>query len=153
MPDLSQLLIGALGDTGVLQYPDPSLYNAARLLLPSERPPVPVRMQEVIRRPEVEGLYDPDTKDIAVARQGKAYKEFGKRPQRLAAVLAHEGMHAADPDPRHPEGRAYRRQYDVLKRLKEPDRYFMDKMKLAAEMNERSDREAGITPLQAAFGR
>lgn len=127
-------MIQGLMGTGLIQYPDLNLYKAAVLLPKEERPTVPVQMADEKWRAfqGVEASYfdEPASKKyypkvgrphITVEKRGQAYKEFGKKPHRLAAVLAHEAAHGRGAD----EPEAYRKQYDLLLQLGEKDRKFL----------------------------
>jgi len=127
------LLIQLMLNSGLAQYPDKSLYNAAKLLAPEERPSVPVKVtHEPWRQGQgVEATffgfhpkYAADGPKIGVQRRGQAYKQFDKYPNRLAAVLAHEAKHDRGAN----EAEAYQRQYDVLQRLGETDKNFLKAM-------------------------
>lgn len=118
MPDLTRQALIALMNDGVAQYPDEKLYEAASLLTPEERPTAPVRIQPY-KLSTTEARYDPAGKDIQLGRQGQAYRG---PIHRLAAALAHEGIHSrGDAD----EPAAYQRQHDVAKRLGEKDKDYL----------------------------
>jgi len=121
MPNTDSLLLEMLLRSGLAQYPDKKLYNAAVMLKPEERPTAPVTLA-----PQMEGAtYNPDTNSIAVGARGAAYRD--KNLRRLAAILAHEGVHSKGT---RDEAPAYQMQLDVLKRLGETDK---DLLKILAE--------------------
>jgi hypothetical protein len=127
----SGMMIAMMLNSGIAQYPDAKLYNAAKTLPAEERPNVPVKIKDqgwrVSRGQEAiferQGPRIPETQ-ITVQQKSNAYKSFDKRPQRLAAVLAHEAMH----DRGHGEADAYQRQLDVLTRMGEKDNNLLKAM-------------------------
>lgn len=104
MADYGMLINRLLDSSGVLQYPDKNLYNAALKLPAEERPTVPVRMTD--DPSETYKLYDvlrsrmnppiafvaPDKKTIFVNSKSKEYKN----PESLASKLAHEAHHMSN---------------------------------------------------------
>jgi hypothetical protein len=114
-----KLIADLMVNSGIAQYPDASVYNAAKLLTPDERPVVPVKVADNPKKKQEAG-YDTVAKQINVNSSGKSYQEFGKKPHRLAAALAHEAVHSKQEAP-YEEEPAYTKQYEVLKRLKEKD--------------------------------
>jgi hypothetical protein len=158
MSDLLNILLSS----GLAQYPDKRLYNAATLLIPEERPTVPVEMVDNPWRAR-EGVnaqyfgeinkYNPDRVRIAVQKRGRAYRD-DKHPRRLAAVLAHEAEHGRGQE----EAAAYQKQHDVLTRLGERDQTLMkallDRVAIERENEEKTKApRQDLTPLQAAFQR
>jgi len=183
MANLADILTQAMLNSGLAQYPDAKLYNAAKLLLPEERPIVPVEMAQDDWRTKqgVEAQYfgeinkyNPDRQRITVQRKGDPYKKFEKQPHRLAGILAHEAEHSKRNDPF--EAPAYRKHKEVLLRLGEKDKGFLTAMDAAIARHEGLDEEQRVkmakkaaieqtakaplpllpvprSPLQAAFAR
>jgi len=115
MPNTDQLLIDLLVNSQLAHYPDKKLYNAATLLTPEERPTAPVQLNKRM----MGATYNPNTRLITVGTKdaGSAYQS--RHLRRLAALLAHEGVHSKG-DPNEPA--AYQQQIDTLKRLGETDK-------------------------------
>lgn len=145
MPN-GNLLAALMLNSGLAQYPDPSLYQAATMLKPEERPTVPVKVGDDKYRAingtqasfygNAESKYNPEQMvHIRVQQRSPAYKNFKKRPQRLAAVLAHEGAHSRGLE----EAEAYQQEHDTLQRLGEKDR---EMLKLLLNKS-RAERGAG----------
>jgi hypothetical protein len=126
MSNAPAALFSLLAGSGVLQYPDPSLYQAATLLTPEERPTTPVRLIDpdpekhpIFRvNPNLNGIADPYGQAIRINRESPYYK--GKDREPLAALIAHEAEHMRrlknNPDD-WAELPAYARQLDVIRRL------------------------------------
>jgi hypothetical protein len=122
---------------GVMQFPDSEVYRVVQMLKKEDRPQVPVRfMEDATKR--AEAFYSPESNDITVNRASKSYKDAKKHPQRLAAVLAHEGMHQQQ----HARGEkltespAYKKQHQVLQKLGERDNTLLLKMMRQGDMPE-----------------
>jgi hypothetical protein len=153
---MSNLLLSLFLNSGLAQYPDESLYKAATLLTPEERPTVPVRVFDRSRDSLVAGRFDPrrEQPQIDVARQAKAYTSAKKKPQRLAALLAHEALHVGQ-DQSAPvvdkELPAYERQLGILQRLGERDPTFLEG--ISGQIRALREEKAKATPLQTAFDR
>lgn len=131
MPDYGALIQQLIADSGLLQYPDKNLYNAAKLLAPEERPTVPVRLfndplpvySEIHRQlglamPTKAGIgrpasaiTTPDKKIIYVNQNGPDYKNLGQ----LATALAHEQVHVSRNDDK--EIPAYQKGMEIVQRL------------------------------------
>jgi hypothetical protein len=124
MPDPTALAVAALLNSGIGQYPDPKIYQAASLLQPAERPTVPVRPEHTKfsqgdqRIAWVDQIRDPGV--IHMSQDSPAYKK--QNFPALAAALAHEQVHVAGqagqggrPDLR--EIPAFERERSVLQRL------------------------------------
>ncbi len=117
MPNIPGLVISALLNGGITQYPDPQTYNAAKLLQPAERPTVPVRMveptdhynHESARKGFVNAFVKEPRDTVYVSKRAPYLKD----PKGLAAVLAHEQRHVNGEG----EDQGYKTQYEVLKRL------------------------------------
>lgn len=128
MPNDGLLMQHMLASSGLAQYPDAKLYNSAKLLTPEERPQkTPLKVVDDRWRAEQGAQasfmpwnekYSPEPTHIRVQKRAKDYKGAEKRPERLAAVIAHEAAHERGLD----EGDAYQVQYDVLQRLGEKDK-------------------------------
>lgn len=123
-------LLASLLNSGLVQYPDKNLYNAASMLRADERPTVPVRTftdpkpvyQEVYKQlgitlPEnakvgsSTAIATPDHKMIYVNQKNEAYKNLPM----LAATMAHEQVHVARGD--NEEIPAYAKGLEVIKRF------------------------------------
>lgn len=101
MPDWASLFAGSPGMMELAQYPDAHVYKSIGLLRPEERPRVPVRMTDDpiktygeygIPRSKLNlpAAFIAPTRDaIYVNRKHEVYK----KPQNLAATLAHEAYH------------------------------------------------------------
>ena len=116
---ITDVIMQALANSGLVQYPDKKLYKAATLLTPEERPKRPVRVKDpknfIGHGPTVVGFYDDVARNITINKKSSEYRD----PQRLAATIAHEAEHerrAGQPDI-DLEGPAYQRQLDVLQWL------------------------------------
>jgi hypothetical protein len=114
------LIADLMLNSGIAQYPDTKLYEAATLLTPEERPvaPVKVNKRRLGVQNELEGQYNPATHQIEIGRHGQAYKNS----TRLAAALAHEAVHSKGITD---EPTAYTAQHRVAKRLGEKDEAFL----------------------------
>lgn len=145
MPN-GELIAALMLNSGLAQYPDQRLYRAATMLKPEERPTVPVKVGDDKYRAingtqasyygNAESKYNPEKMiHIRVQQRSPAYKDFDKRPQRLAAVLAHEGAHSRGLE----EAEAYQQEHDTLSRLGEKDRKML---KLLLDKS-RVERDAG----------
>lgn len=125
---------------GLVQYPDTKLYKAATMLTPEERPTAPVKLRPSDKKTETEAMYDNRSGEISVMQGGKAYKDFDKNPQRLAAALAHEGEHVRQGQTPS-EAPAYRKQVDVLNRLGETDKHMLIRLMEAEQRWGRLERK------------
>ena len=114
MPNTAELVLQLLLNSGLAQYPDPKLYQAATMLTPQERPTAPVT---VYPKGMSKAAYDPAKHQIHVGGQGSVYKD--KKVHRLAAALAHEGVHSKG---NMDESAAYQQEVNTLKRLGEKDK-------------------------------
>lgn len=128
MPNYGSLITRLLDTSGVLQYPDENLYNAAVKLPAEERPTVPVRLTE--DPSETYKLYDvlrsrfnppiafvaPDKKSIFVNSKSKEYKNS----ESLASKLAHEAHHMSNDtgESNKDERAAAGKEIEVLSRFK-----------------------------------
>jgi Zn-dependent protease with chaperone function len=131
MPDNNALILQLILNSGLAQYPDTTLYKAASMLRPEERPTVPVRLYDdpepiyrqiyqQLGQAVAEGSHvgnknstavtTPDGKTIYVNRNSSTYKDARK----LAATLAHEQVHVANGEDEIP---AYRKGLEVLRRF------------------------------------
>lgn len=143
---MSNLLLSLMLNSGLAQYPDEKLYKAATLLTPEERPVAPVKVgddkwrsingTEATYFGDAEGKYNPEQMvHVRVQQRGKPYKDFNKRPHRLAALLAHEGAHSRGLG----EAAAYQQQYDTLMRLGEKDREFLRLMMERSKLEKQNE--------------
>lgn len=128
---IGDMLMGMMANSGLLQYPDKNLYNAAKLLAPEERPTVPVRLftdplpvyseihkqlglaaptKQGIGRP-ASAITTPDKKIIYVNQNSPDYKNLSQ----LATALAHEQVHVSRNDSE--EFPAYQKGMEVIQRL------------------------------------
>lgn len=124
MPAISSLTNSMLLNSGLAQYPDEKLYNAATLLKPDERPTVPVHVAPndpqqfyiLKRQPKTEALTNDKasgTPGITVFKDTPSYDSPDTRL--LAALLAHEAVHAKRDD--YDERPAYQQQLKITSRL------------------------------------
>lgn len=111
---------------------DPAVARAMALLLDDEKPSLPIEVIDpdplkfpIFRiRPKTEGITDGTKHEIFLNRQSPAFSD----DLLLASVLAHEQEHArriGQPD-QYDEGPAWKKQYEVLKRLKYKDNAYMN---------------------------
>jgi hypothetical protein len=148
---LSDLALAAMLNSGLIQYPDKRLYQAATMLEPEERPTVPVRFIEpdpaknyIFKvRPKTEGITDKASNQILVNSKAQSLSD----PKMLAALLAHEGEHAKHmgTDEQFNEGPAYQRQFDVLARLGFGNKAYMAALK--KEIDARTKHDATLQTL------
>ena len=134
--------------SGLAQFPDRKLYNAAVLLTPEERPITTVEMvddKQWYSKPGLQGSYipihprlNPERPRVLIPRKAETYKQGDKKLHRLAAVLAHEGLHSRGFN----EADAYQFQHDVLKRLGETDEELL-RLMLERSQKERKKELAG----------
>lgn len=132
-------ILGHLIDSGLVQYPDTRLYNAAAALKPEERPKTPVRLTgKDWKKPYLElggnpmmGQYNTprafsNGRIVYVNDGNKDYKN----PAKLSGILAHEAYHnEKGNNPGNPEEHgAIQREIGVLKRFKGMGR-FINEMK------------------------